>query len=274
MKTPDTLVTCPDCGTPNIYSRALAAHRKSKNCARRRTTAPLAIAGDVLMEPGTSQQFALARRYIGGMNAVASGALAITVLLGAEFQRLHKLFGVRRGGDRRSNPHVAGLKWSELVERETGLSEDTAARYMQRAAEARKRLPDFEKIAERLFATPLADLPEVEIVEMIERTRAALPTESAQQLMWDWGLVARKGGAKLGGKTYERVEGKGARVPLTEDTAEAAAIDIWKPLLDALLREGLEESSWAALPVRGLVSIATLKGMLIDINRKLPAIES
>lgn len=48
---PDTLTTCPDCGTPNIYSRALAAHRKSKNCAERRKARPLHLTDLEVLPP-------------------------------------------------------------------------------------------------------------------------------------------------------------------------------------------------------------------------------
>lgn len=56
-KTPDHLVTCPDCGTPNIYATRLGQHRTGKNCADRRKTLaprPTAPQADASM-PGASQ---------------------------------------------------------------------------------------------------------------------------------------------------------------------------------------------------------------------------
>jgi hypothetical protein len=137
---------------------------------------------------GVGDTFNLARRYVAGLQAAASGALAITVLLGDELRRLHELHGVKAGRPSKQFPHAAGIKWGDLVKEQTGLSEDTAARYIERAKEARKRLPAFAEIANRLMSTPLADLAEKELAEMVEQTRKLLPSEKATQLMLDWGL--------------------------------------------------------------------------------------
>jgi hypothetical protein len=79
--------------------------------------------------------------------------------------------------------------------------------------------------------------------------------------------------ARRGGNTYERDGEKGKRVPLTEEAAQQLAIETWKPILEGLLREGIDEKSYAALPDRGLVSLATLKRILIQLNQSIPAID-
>jgi len=114
---------------------------------------------------------------------MGQGAAVLAVLLGTELTRLHKLHGIKRGGNRRSKDqtrNVAGLKWEELVKQELRISEDSAKRYMDLADGAKKRLPEFASIAEELLSTPLSALPEARRIELAEKTRNILPSETAR----------------------------------------------------------------------------------------------
>lgn len=150
---------------------------------------PLTV--EILPEPTITEEFAQARIYLHTARAMASGAAALTILLGCELRRLHKKHGVRRGGDRRSDQTRinSGLKWQDLVKQELGISDDSARNYMALAEAAKSRIPEFQPIAHALLDTPLGSLPEIKRNELLEKTKELLPpTYTAQQLMWDWGV--------------------------------------------------------------------------------------
>ncbi len=163
------------------------------------TLPPVKVVG----EPGISEQFSQARIYRDGLRAMGHGTAVMVVLLGSELKRLHKLHGIRRGRPSANSQSDLGIKWEELVKREMDFSDETARNYMALAEQAKIRVPEFAAIAEELLRTPIADLPEVRRAELAERTRNLLPSDSAQQLSWDWG-IAKPPANPRGGNRHPR----------------------------------------------------------------------
>jgi hypothetical protein len=235
----ETLHDCPQCGTKNFTAKGLASHNCAKHAARR--DASLAVARndkvltgvpagrkaltitpapgdphaielsalDLVPAPTVSEEFGQARIYVHALEGMAHGMAAIAVVLGAELQRLHGLFGVRAGRPSANSRSRSEISWPDLVDRELGISDDTARNWMHLAEQARKRLPDFAPVAEKLLATPLGALPDLQRAELVEKTRKLLPEESARQLMLDWG-IAKKPKAR-GGNTTPKDGTKAAR---------------------------------------------------------------
>ncbi len=76
-----------------------------------------------------------AQKALDAFTKSARDGAAHAVRCGLELLRLRAEVGISRGGDRRSNPHAAGLipNWADLVARELGISDDTAQRWMRAA---------------------------------------------------------------------------------------------------------------------------------------------
>jgi hypothetical protein len=164
---------------------------------------PEILSHAVVEEASTREAFQQARTYFDALRGMAGGMAALAVIFGAELERLHKLYGIQRGGDRRSDQTrmLSGLKWSDLVKRELGISDDTARNYMNLSREARERLPAIRELAETLLTTPLGSMPELKRAALLEKTRSLLPSDSANQLMLDWGIAkkpALRGGHRSG----------------------------------------------------------------------------
>lgn len=213
----ETLHDCPHCHAKKFTERGLTQHltarhpeKKAKalgSCPWRKALTIAPAPGDphaielsalnLVAGPTASEEFAQARIYIHALEGMAHGMAAVAVVLGAELQRLHKLFGVRAGRPEVNSRSRSEIKWPELVQRELGVSDDTARNWMLLAEQARKRLPDFAPVAAKLLATPMGMMPELQRAELVEKTRKLLPEESARQLMLEWGIV-KKARAKGG----------------------------------------------------------------------------
>jgi len=89
------------------------------------------------------------------------GKLFSQVMIGFELLALHKANGIQRGGDR-ANPQVGALlTWEEILEKETGLADSTARRYMDMATAAAPRLKKLPALKNfDPFTTSLAKLGE------------------------------------------------------------------------------------------------------------------
>lgn len=214
----EPLHDCPQCGRKNFTTRGLAAHVCKGGADNLSASVPepgRQIVGPTL-EPSLAEEFGQARIYVHALEGMAHGMAAIAVVLGAELQRLHKLFGVRAGRPGLNSQPRLGIKWADVVERELGVSDETARRWMHLAEQAKQRIPDFRPIAEKLLATPLGSLPDLQRAELVERTRKMLPEDGARQLMFDWGVVRKP--KAIGGNTYDHSQkGKGKTPGLSPD---------------------------------------------------------
>ena len=223
----------------------------------------------VLMEPGIGQQFSQARRLLAAAKTSMAVSAACMILAGVELLRLHKLHGVKRGGDRRSADQTrndSGLKWPELVKRELGIGDDTARNYMAMAEAARKRVPELN--SEWLLGTPLLDMPEMQREELLAKVQKVTDGQTARQLMWDWGIAKKPHGSGATG---------GAREKKGETTYDPnAAIEVARDLLLIPLRavaaRWTEQEDkaplWTHLPHAELREI---DGLLLDLRNDLRA---
>jgi|GEM_PF-3428420 len=100
-------------------------------------TVPVAVA-----LPQIEQQWQRAKRYVESATLFQRASLAAQIMAGVELTALHKAWGVGRGGNRRSKPHSVALipSWAEAVKTQLGISDQTAGRWMEMAAAAKKRL--------------------------------------------------------------------------------------------------------------------------------------
>lgn len=207
-------------------------------------TNPAAIAApsapvEIVSAPTLSDEFGQARAYLSAIHCMAGGVAAMAAVLGCELLRLHKLFGIKRGAGAHKSRNTSGFTWPDLVKRELGISDDTARNYMALADQAKKNLPDFAPVAQRLLETPLGQLPDVERAALIEKTRGILPSNSAQQLMWDWGIAKApkdRGGTRTRTKPEPSLGEK-------EDAARLEATTFYHALLVDLLTAGNDKAA-------------------------------
>ena len=80
------------------------------------------------------------RHWINAAKMFEQGKLFSQVMTGFELLALHKASNIQRGGDR-ANPQIGALlTWEEILQKETGLADSTARRYMDMAKAAAPRL--------------------------------------------------------------------------------------------------------------------------------------
>ncbi|MBI4024821.1 MAG: hypothetical protein HY360_07545 [Verrucomicrobia bacterium] len=224
-------------------------------------------AAEIVVEPGITEQFAQARTYLQMAKLSFSQGAAFMILTGFELKRLYKLHGIRRGKPRNCR-NVAIIKWEPLIKRELQISLDTALRYMQMADAAKKRLPNIN--ADELLSTPLKDLPDLRRQTLIASVQKITDGETAQQLMWDWGIAKKPIGHRLMDGSLDR--SWHPRKPVTPEelarAEEQASLDMWKPTIHELEFWGLEKKTWAHLP---RAEMEKLHGALIDLSREVGA---
>jgi hypothetical protein len=210
-----------------------------------------------------------AREYVRGASMAAKMTVAFQVLTGFELIALKKDSGVQRGGDRRSNPKDSGLKWEDLVKSELGIGDDTARTWMKMAEAIRPRL---KKLGGSFEALPMLELPPAQWNDEQRATLATVvkkATDGKTQLdfLTELGLAKKPQGSGVKGGAKPANPATPATV--TTDDPKQAALDIWTPTIKQLAHEGLEEKSWVDLPDTGEISRATLKGIIVDLQRLL-----
>lgn len=161
---------------------------------------PGAICADVEIvgPPGVAEQFSQARLFHQMARLSAAQSVAFMILCGHELNRLHKELGFERGGARRGaafqSANVCTLKFDELAEQFAGVSRRTAYNYRQMATEARKRIAELS--VDELLNTPLNQLPQPRQETLLKAVHKATDGQTAQQLMFDWGLAKGAPGAR------------------------------------------------------------------------------
>jgi hypothetical protein len=82
------------------------------------------------------------RHWLNAAKLFEQGKLFSQVMTGFELLALRKANGIEHGGDRKSSSHDGNLKpdWETILEKEAGLSQSTAYRYMDMAKAAMPRL--------------------------------------------------------------------------------------------------------------------------------------
>lgn len=133
----ETLHTCPGCQTTGFTAKGLKAHR----CKGTNRQTGLALTGE-----SAAPDWSRARSLAEGIKHHFRLSLAGQILLGHELQTLKIELGFcERGGDRRSNPHSAGLKslnrtWDQWTKSELGMGDDAANRLIETYEAAKSKI--------------------------------------------------------------------------------------------------------------------------------------
>jgi hypothetical protein len=201
--------------TPRIYdeepSQAMETQPDTQALTAATPTEVEVMPADVRIE-GTA---ASARRWVDMAQRFARCTLACQVMAGFELEAIKKARGVRRGGDRRSNPSVPGLIWEEFVRQEVGISADTASVWMRMADAVRprlKKLPGAGEMLREILARPVAELTEAQAGLLAETVRKICDGRTQMDFLIELGLAkAPQGAAAVGG------DHGGGRKPLTPE---------------------------------------------------------
>lgn len=179
---------------------------------------------------------ASARRWVDMAQRFARCTLACQVMAGFELEAIKKARGVKRGGDRRSNPSIPGLIWEDFVRQEVGISADTASVWMRMAEAVKprlKKLPGAGELLREILAKPVAELTEAQASLLAETVRKICDGRTQLDFLLELGLAkAPQGSAATGG------DHGGGRKPLTpEEQFEAQrqlALTDWSDIASKL----------------------------------------
>lgn len=134
--------------------------------------------------------FSTTRQYAQELHALGRRVNHISILLGAELLRVKTVLNIGRGGDRKSKPQNAGLKWEEIVKQQTGLSADTCDRLMKLAEAGKRFIPVLTD--PDVVEKPFSDLPEDRQKAIRQAIAKVSDGSTMQQLMLDFGVVKAK----------------------------------------------------------------------------------
>lgn len=159
------------------------------------------------------------RLYLGAEKGSVVQAISYMVLAGIEIERLRKKYDVKRGGDRRANPHGADLlPWSQRLKEQTGLTEDTAARRVLVAKSVKARSKVIQEYSDRLLEMPFTALPQEDQVKIIAATKGACDGETAKSLMQEHSVTRKDKGANL---KKDRNKGGNSTAPVSSPQQDA-----------------------------------------------------
>lgn len=219
----------------------------------------------IVVAPTQAEDFAKTRTFLQAAKASMAQGVAFMVLAGAELERLHKLYGIRPGRPALNSPNAGGINsanaggsWAEVIKRELGIGEETARRYREMFKAARKRVPLLD--ADELLDTPMRDMPELKQKQLLAAVQKVTDGQTAQQLMWDWGMAKKpQGSAARGGVRTPKGDAEPKLGP-----AEAAAELARKQTDDliALLDEALLDKPFHAATK---AQREKLHGLLVDL---------
>lgn len=223
------------------------------------TPAPLAPAPSAPLADPWSK----ALRYVQAAQLFQRASLAAQIMAGMELVALHKQWNVKRGGDRRSNPHDAGLNWEDSVKQELGISADTASRWMEMAKAARKRLEKSElDLGDILEKSPSALTPAEQ--ELLKSTVHKISDGQTQlEFLLECGVTkVPQGGGARGGNTGGR-----RSTTFTAEMQAEARRAATKRLIDLLTEELTEQRFTSA----DTADRKKLHGLLVDLSAAVGA---
>jgi hypothetical protein len=156
---------------------------------------------EIVTEPDWQEKFSTARQYHSMVGISLAQGAAFMILCGAELHRLKRELGETRG--RRGNTANV-CSFSQLAQQNTGISERTVFNYLALYQGAKKRLPLLN--VQELLNTPIGKLPELKRQQLLEAVKKITDGQTAQQLMWDWGITktggtGRQQGCDAGGNS-------------------------------------------------------------------------
>jgi hypothetical protein len=248
----------------------------SSNLARKTPAIAVELVNDnapaLPIERQLEAHWSQAEHWLKAIKLMEVGRLAAQVMAGFELIQLHAHYSVKRGGDRRSNPHGVGLVWETVVRERLDISDQTAWRWMEMAKAARPRLKKlgagFGEIVELMLTNPAAVTASQQ--ETVKGAVAKLTDGYTQmEFMEELGLIkASKSGATGGA----RIRGKADEAEKTEAEkqaeAEANAGDFYRLNLPLFHDQLIKYSSWRYLPTASdnpeLITLPMLHEILRD----------
>jgi len=160
-----------------------------------------------------SKEFENAKKWWSGTRAASEMVVLGAVMTGGELIRLYKLYGIQRGGDRRSNGSGNRLNWEDLVKEHLGISADWARKLTALAVGMAKKVKGLEDA----FGKPVERLPDA----LMKELRKRIGDSTIKELMQETGVLKKP--KAIGGGAGRP---KGA-VSEQEDIAELARMEVW-----------------------------------------------
>lgn len=128
-------------------------------------------------------------------------AAGFMVLWGMELFRLKKVYGIKRGGNRKGDQTQNGLAligtWGDIVKAELGISDETANTYIELFKKGKSRCKILQDMEETLMTTMLGDLPEDQQNKIFAAVQKLTDGETAKSLMQQWGIAKGNPSANL-----------------------------------------------------------------------------
>jgi hypothetical protein len=174
-----------------------------------------------------SPDFDSARQYLSAARLHGAATAAFLVLLGVEIKRLRGIHQPKRGGDHKSKNQTRNvsclISWPEIIQRELGISHDSARNYEAMAEAGKKHIAELN--AEELLTMPLCQLPDARREQIVHAVQKVTDGQTAQQLMFDWGIAKKPQGSGATGGARPRQKEKLSR----EELALRGAQDYFLP---------------------------------------------
>lgn len=256
---PDTLHTCPKCGTGGFINL------KSHICK-----GPKPGSGAVAkVAPGAA--FAVAKRYHEQAVALGVASVAHMVMCGVELERLHGALGETRG--RPADGHKfqpETYSFEALCQEHVGVSKATAWRYRQLARSCGKKVKPLAK----MLSSDAASVTDAERKKVFGIVTRAVDGHSASEILTEWGLGKKKEAPRLTAeqeaniKELESIDDDHERASTAGRQARRdKALADWTELGANLTAYGLKNRSFLLLPDE---AIRTLRKLFTDILALLP----
>lgn len=220
----------------------------------------------------------LAKKFTRGAEQFERCKVACQLLAGLELIGLYKKYGIKRGGDRRSNPNHLGLKWEDLVKKQLGISDETARNWMGMAKAAAPRL---KKIG------GFKDLPLLELAphawpenqqQLLEKAVHKITDGKTQlEFMFELGIAKKPHGHRLVDgsldRKYHSTRADGSPRAERRSQVELKQEEVreeWDNEMEERLWCWLREEKYLYLDDKRL---ETLDGILIDLKTKVTALK-
>lgn len=219
--------------------------------------------------------WAKAKRYVESATLFQRASLAAQIMAGVELAELRKTFPETRGRPAKGNkPHDAVISWAEAVDQKLGVSPDTAARWVEMAHAAKKRLSSGDLTLGAILEKHPGTLTSAE--QELLKTAVHKISDGRTQLefLLECGVTkAPQGSGARGGNTRPAAlaNAAAANEAGTEGAPAAEPADAWEPRakhLNDLCVEALGDQWWNEC---GEAERRRLHGNLLDAVNAISA---
>jgi hypothetical protein len=186
-----------------------------------------------------SKDFDHARKCLAAAKGYVQQGAGFMLLAGVELRRLKKLHGVKRGGDRKSDQTRRGsglIGWNEICERELGITDDTANKYILMAESAKERVKVLKDLEEKLLSTPFMRLTEAERAKVTKSVSKLCDGQTGKEVMQALGIAKADPGSNLG-----KDRNKGGNSTASKLTPEEEAQEHFRPAICTLMGLRLDD---------------------------------